>query len=119
MVWAKVGAAFMFLAVMLGAFGAHALRSKLTDHYMDVYKTAVLYHMIHALGLFVVAWASTLTGDGKVNLAGWFILSGIILFSGSLYILSVTSIKWIGAITPLGGLAFLAGWLMLILIKYN
>ncbi len=118
MIWAKVGAGLMFLAVMLGAFGAHALRAKLSDHYMEVYKTAVLYHMIHALGLFVIAWLSTTTADSKVNLAGYFLLAGIVLFSGSLYLLSVTAIKWLGAITPLGGVSFLIGWALLLSLKH-
>lgn len=107
----------MILAVALGAFGSHALKGKLTDYYLDVYKTAVLYHMIHALGLFVIAWMSTVSNDPKVNLAGFFLLAGIILFSGSLYVLSVTGIKWLGAITPLGGISFIVGWVLLFLAK--
>lgn len=107
----------MFLGVALGAFGAHALRGKLSAHYMDVYRTAVLYHFIHALGLFVVAWLSTQIQSPKLNLAGIFLLAGIILFSGSLYVLSITGIKSLGAITPFGGLCFLAGWGLLIFIR--
>lgn len=107
----------MFLAVALGAFGSHALRGKITDYYLEVYKTGVLYHFIHALGLFVVAWLTTQSNDPKVNLAGIFFLAGIILFSGSLYALSITGIKWLGAITPLGGISFLVGWLLLMQIK--
>jgi uncharacterized membrane protein YgdD (TMEM256/DUF423 family) len=117
MIWVKIASILMFLGVALGAFGAHALRSKLTDHYLDVYKTGVLYHFIHALGLFVVAWLSTVSTDPKINLAGIFMVLGIVLFSGSLYVLSVTGIKWLGAITPLGGLSFLAAWILLFLIK--
>ena len=93
MPWTKIASILMFLAVALGAFGSHALREKLTDHYLEVYKTAVLYHFIHALGLFVVAWLSTQTQDSKINLAGIFMLTGIILFSGSLYLLSITSMS--------------------------
>lgn len=117
--WIQIASLLMFLAVALGAFGAHALRAKLTEHYFDVYRTAVLYHLIHALALFVVAWVNTQTNDPKVQAAGIFILAGIVLFSGSLYILAITQIKWLGAITPLGGLSFLAGWLILFLAKYN
>ena len=117
MSWLKIGSILMMLAVALGAFGSHALRGKISDYYLDVYKTAVLYHMIHALGLFAVAWVSTLTNDPKVNLAGIFLLTGIVLFSGSLYVLSVTGIKWLGAITPLGGLSFIAGWIILFFTK--
>ncbi len=123
MIWAKLASILMFLAVALGAFGSHALRGKISDHYLDVYKTAVLYHMIHALGLFAVAWVSTMAATTvtnvvtvpKVHLAGTFMLIGIVLFSGSLYVLSITGIKWLGAITPLGGLSFLAAWLLLFL----
>lgn len=115
--WIKLASFFIFTAVALGAFGAHALKSKLTDHYVEVYKTAVLYHMIHALGLFIIAWLSTHTLDPKITTAGWLLTAGIVLFSGSLYALSITQIKILGAITPLGGLCFLAGWIMVFLSK--
>ena len=117
MIWVKFGSLMMFLAVTLGAFGSHALRGKLTDHYLDVYKTAVLYHMVHALGLFVVAWLSVQFQDSKITLAGIFMIAGIVLFSGSLYLLAVTGHKWLGVITPLGGLSFLLAWLFLFLLK--
>ncbi len=113
--WIKVASGLMFLAVALGAFGSHALRGKISDYYLDVYKTAVLYHMVHALGLFAVAWLSTTITGPRVNMAGMFMLAGILLFSGSLYILSVTGIKWLGAITPIGGLCFLIAWVLLFL----
>ena len=112
--WASL---FMFLAVLLGAFGSHGLKSKLSEYAMGVYNTAVLYHFFHALGLFAVAWVSTQTTDPKVFWAGIFLASGIFLFSGSLYILAVTGTKWLGAVTPLGGLCFLIGWLLLFLCK--
>ncbi len=117
MLWTKIASLLMFIAVVLGAFGSHALRGKLTDYYFDVYKTAVLYQFIHALGLFVVAYLSTNTQDPKIALAGIFFIIGIILFSGSLYMLSLTGIRWFGAITPLGGLSFLIGWLLIFFIK--
>ena len=113
MFWAKAASIFMFLGVSLGAFGSHALRDKLSEHYMDVYKTAVMYHFIHALGLFVVAWLSAQFPNPKINYAGMFLTSGILLFSGSLYALSITEIKPLGAITPIGGLCFLIGWSLL------
>lgn len=116
--WIRIASLLMLLGVMLGAFGAHALRGRITEHYLEVYKTGVLYHLIHALGLFVIAWASTITKDGQVILAGYFLLAGIILFSGSLYALSITSIKWLGAITPLGGVCFLVGWFLLMTSKF-
>ncbi len=114
MVWIKTASALMFLAVALGAFGSHALRGRISDYYLDVYKTAVLYHMIHALGLFVIAWLSSLTSDPKIHYAGVLMMAGIMLFSGSLYLLSVTGIKWLGAITPLGGLSFLSAWVLIV-----
>lgn len=110
MIWVKIGSLFMFLAVALGAFGAHALREKLSAYGLDIYKTAVQYHFVHALGLFVVAWLSTQTQNPRIDLAGIFFCLGIVLFSGSLYVLALTQMKWLGAITPLGGLSFLAGW---------
>jgi len=117
MIWIKIASMLMILGVGLGAFGSHALKDKLSDHYLDVYKTAVLYHFIHALGLFVVAWISTLVNDPKVTWAGICLFVGIILFSGSLYVLSITGIKWLGAITPLGGIAFILGWVLLFLAR--
>ena len=116
MIWAKIGSILMFLSVALGAFGAHALRGKISDHYLEIFKTGVLYHFMHALGLFVIAWLSTQIADPKLNCVGGLFIAGIILFSGSLYLLAATGIKWLGAITPLGGLSFLVGWLLLFFI---
>ena len=113
--WIQIASLLMFAAVGLGAFGAHAIKGKITDTYLDVYKTAVLYHFIHALGIFIVAWLSTTNQDPKISCAGIAFILGITLFSGSLYLLSVTGLKWLGAITPLGGLSFLAGWLFIFL----
>ena len=117
MIWIKTASLLMFLAVALGAFGAHALKTHLTEYYLDVYKTGVLYHFIHALGIFIAAWVSFQTQDPKAQYAAFSFLTGILLFSGSLYLLSVSGIKWLGAITPLGGLSFLAGWILLFLVK--
>lgn len=113
--WIQLGSALMFLAVALGAFGSHALKSRLSEYSLDVYKTAIFYHVIHAISLFIVAWLSTQTISPKVHHAGMCFISGIILFSGSLYLLSITNIKWLGAITPLGGMSFLMGWILLFL----
>lgn len=118
MLWVKLGSGFAFLAVALGAFGAHALKSRLTEYSLDIYKTAVLYHLVHALGLCVVGWLSTLTPDPKINLAGIFMTLGIVLFSGSLYLLAISQSKWLGAITPLGGLSFLVSWALIIFIRF-
>lgn len=119
MIWAKMGSLFMLLGVALGAFGAHGLKNSLGEDMMKIYQTAVSYHLIHALGLFVVAWLSTQSADSKINLAGTFMVAGILIFSGSLYVLSVTGLRWLGAITPLGGLAFITAWAMLFLAKFS
>ncbi|MCB9771880.1 MAG: DUF423 domain-containing protein [Candidatus Omnitrophica bacterium] len=116
MIWAKLASLLLFLGVAFGAFGAHALRDKLSPHALDIFKTAVLYHMLHALGLFAIAWISTQTNDPRISWAGWLLTFGIVFFSGSLYLLAMTDVKILGAITPLGGLAFLAGWLILFLV---
>lgn len=108
-----LGALFAFLAVALGAFGAHSLQGTFASGMAEVYETGVRYQFYHALGLFAVAFAITRWKDAPVSLAGWLFVAGIILFSGSLYVLSLTGVRWLGAITPLGGLAFLAGWAIL------
>jgi uncharacterized membrane protein YgdD (TMEM256/DUF423 family) len=113
--WIRCASTIMFLAVALGAFGAHGLKNVLSDPMKAVFETAVRYQMIHGLALFVVAWLSTRSTAPSVNTAGWLFLVGILLFSGSLYILSLTGVKYWGAITPVGGLAFLIGWLCLAL----
>jgi len=116
--WIKTASIFMLLAVAMGAFGAHTVRSHISDHDFEVYKTAVLYQFIHALGLFVVAWLSSICKDSKIALAGFLMAMGILIFSGSLYILSLTGLKLFGALTPVGGLCFMAAWICLILVKY-
>ncbi|MCR6112411.1 DUF423 domain-containing protein [Bacillus sp. A301a_S52] len=104
-----------FLFVALGAFGAHALKDRLeTNGYVETFQTGVQYHMIHALALIGVAILTRyLSATGLVHGAGWAFLVGIVLFSGSLYALSLTGIRVLGAITPLGGVAFLTGWVLL------
>ena len=115
MIWSAIGAAGLGLAVMLGAFGAHGLRGKLDAYSMGVYERAVFYHFIHAIGLLVVPvlvrasalkqWAGTLVCA--------LLVAGIAIFSGSLYLLAVTGTRSLGAITPVGGLCFIAAWLLL------
>ena len=107
----RIAAALCFLAVALGAFGAHALRSTIESHGMlDVWNKAVFYHFVHAIALFGLALF------GPVNRGAWvLLLAGIILFSGSLYVMALTNVRWLGAITPLGGLCFLAGWTWLVI----
>jgi uncharacterized membrane protein YgdD (TMEM256/DUF423 family) len=102
-----------FLGVALGAFGAHALKQRLPPDLLTTFEVGVRYHLIHALALLAVAWAATRWPGGSVQLAGWFFVAGILLFSGSLYALSLSGVRQLGAITPLGGVAFLAGWLLL------
>jgi len=114
--WLRIGGILMFLGVLLGAFGSHALKARLDSYSMEIYKTAVMYHLIHALAIFVVANLASLINDQKVQLAGIFLVTGIILFSGSLYLLAITGQKWLGAIAPLGGLAFLIGWILIAIV---
>jgi uncharacterized membrane protein YgdD (TMEM256/DUF423 family) len=101
-----------FLGVALGAFAAHSLAAYFSDKPL---KTGVQYHFYHALAILGVAFASRDFNSSLISLSGWLFLLGIILFSGSLYILSLTGKRWLGAVTPLGGLAFLAGWVCLAL----
>jgi uncharacterized membrane protein YgdD (TMEM256/DUF423 family) len=118
----SIGSINAFLAVALGAFGAHGLKDRLSSDMLSVYQTGVQYQMYHALALILVALLSSqLPQSTTVNWAGWLFFIGIVLFSGSLYALSLSGIKILGAITPLGGLAFLAGWFMLVLsaLKQN
>jgi uncharacterized membrane protein YgdD (TMEM256/DUF423 family) len=114
-VFAGLGALSALLAVAAGAFGAHALRGTLGSAALAVFETAARYQMYHALGLFAVAWATTRWPSALVRWAGWLFVSGTLLFSGSLYGLALTGVRWLGVITPLGGIAFLAGWLCLAL----
>jgi len=103
-----------FLAVGLGAFGAHGLKSRLAPEMMMVYETAVQYHFYHTLALLGVGILSLHANDhSALRYGGWAFVCGIVIFSGSLYVLSISGVKWLGAITPVGGLAFLIGWLCL------
>ncbi len=112
------GAINAAIAVAFGAFGAHALKEKLSAHYLAIWETAVQYQMFHALGLLAIGilMSSSLLGPlTQLSWAGYLLLAGTIIFSGSLYVLSLTQIGILGAITPIGGVAFIAGWIMLIL----
>src|SRR5947208_14421208 len=107
----RIAAALCFLAVALGAFGAHSLRATLETHGMlDVWDKAVLYHFIHAIALLVLALYGTANRG-----AWWLLFAGIFLFSGSLYLMALTNLRWLGGVPPLGGLCFLAGWTWLII----
>ena len=104
------------LAVMLGAFGAHALKTRLSEQMMTVYQTGVQYHFYHALGLLLVGIITFhLPVSNWLKLSGGLMFVGIILFSGSLYMLALTNIRWLGVITPLGGTAFILAWFFLAL----
>lgn len=109
-----LGAAAGFLGVALGAFGAHALKPRLAPDLFEIFEVGVRYHFYHALALLAVAWAASRWPGGAVHAAGWLFVVGIIVFSGSLYALSLSGVRWLGAITPIGGVAFLAGWIALI-----
>jgi uncharacterized membrane protein YgdD (TMEM256/DUF423 family) len=101
------------LGVAAGAFGAHGLKAMLSPDMLDVYETAVRYQMYHAFGLIAAGWASAPTFNIRSRAAGWCFVAGTVFFSGSLYGLSLSGLRWLGAITPLGGVAFIAGWLLL------
>jgi uncharacterized membrane protein YgdD (TMEM256/DUF423 family) len=110
-----VGSVAMFVAVALGAFGAHALKTRLTPDMTVVWQTAVQYHAWHALAVLVVGvlllqWP----GQRAVEVAGWLFVAGIVLFSGSLYAMALTGVRGLGAVTPFGGVAYLAGWAALV-----
>jgi uncharacterized membrane protein YgdD (TMEM256/DUF423 family) len=101
------------LGVAAGAFGAHGLKAWLTPEMLAVFETGVRYHLIHALALLAVAWAATRWESRVIPAAGWLFVVGIVLFSGSLYVLTLTGIRGLGAITPFGGVALIVGWLLL------
>jgi uncharacterized membrane protein YgdD (TMEM256/DUF423 family) len=109
-----MGSIVMALSVAIGAFGAHGLEPRLSERMMKNYQTGVQYHMIHGIGLIIVGLvALKLTSSSILNGAGWSFLIGIILFSGSLYAMALTGVTKLGAITPIGGLAFIVGWVLL------
>ena len=113
--WNLTGAILMALSVALGAFGAHGLRGRLDAYSMSVYEKAVFYQFIHSLGLLIVSYLPK-TGTFSMSAASTvcaLLLAGIVIFSGSLYVLAVTGRTWLGAITPIGGLSFIAAWVML------
>lgn len=111
----RLGALSAFFSVAAGAFGAHALRERLTPEYLAIFETGARYQMYHGLALLAVAWAAARWPGTLPQWAGWLFVAGTVLFSGSLYALALTGVRWLGAITPLGGVAFLAGWFCLVL----
>lgn len=115
------GAIFAFLGVLSGAFGAHGLKKyfEMNADMQTIYKTAVEYQMVHALGLLAIAQAASKWPNHWISYAGCLFIAGIVLFSGSLYALSLTRLRWWGAISPFGGMAFLVGWLCLAVGAYK
>ena len=107
------GCVFSFLGVAFGAFGAHALKQKLSPEMLQVFDVGVRYQMYHAFALFVVVWVLHSWNITGAAASGWWFIAGIVLFSGSLYALALSDIMWLGAVTPFGGLSFLIGWLWL------
>jgi len=107
------GTTMAAIAVATGAFGAHVLKQHISPEMLEVFTTGSRYEMYHALALLAVAWAYRQWANPLVRLSGWFFIIGIVLFSGSLYLLALLNISWLGFITPFGGLSFLLGWLLL------
>lgn len=105
-----LGAALALVGVALGAFGAHGLRATLSPEDLATFEIGVRYQMYHALALLAVGWSVARWPESTAGLAGWLFVVGIVVFSGSLYTLVLTGQRWLGAVTPLGGVAFLAGW---------
>jgi uncharacterized membrane protein YgdD (TMEM256/DUF423 family) len=104
------GAIAAGIAVVAGAFGAHGLEGRVTPDRLETFKTGVTYQMYHALALLFVGWAALQGASGPVTWAGYAFITGIVIFSGSLYLLVLTDTGWLGAVTPIGGVAFIAGW---------
>ena len=120
--WMAIGALFAFLGVALGAFGAHALRTRITPRDLEIFDVAVRYQLTHAMALLItglILWWRGLDVSRLLVITPWLFTAGIILFSGSLYVLVLTGKRWLGAITPIGGVLFLAGWLLLALALWQ
>ena len=111
--WFAAGAFAGAAGVAFGAFGAHALKARVTADLLLVFETGVRYQMYHAFALLAVAWATTRWPGSWVTAAGWLFLAGIVVFSGSLYLMTLSGARWLGAITPIGGLCLIIGWLSL------
>jgi len=113
--WTATAAIMLALAVCIGAFGAHGLQARLDTYSLGVYEKGVIYHIFHALGLLAVPLLvrAGLISESAGNWTGWLLLAGIVLFSGSLYVLAITGVRTLGAVTPFGGVAFIAAWVTL------
>ncbi|GAB4542874.1 MAG: DUF423 domain-containing protein [Pleurocapsa sp.] len=120
-IFLAIASALGGISVILGAFASHGLKEQLSDRALEIWKTGTQYQMYHALALSLVAVLLMVmeTPPTSLTVAGWAFLAGILLFSGSLYALTLTDIKWLGAVTPLGGVAFIIGWGCLLLTAWN
>lgn len=114
-----LASALLALAVILGAFGAHGLKEKLSEDLMQVYKTGVEYHFYHALGLLLIGVLANYMPSALINWSAICLTAGIVIFSGSLYVLAISGIRWLGAITPIGGLSLIAGWVLLFIATWK
>ncbi len=117
--WLILGATSAFLSVAAGAFGAHALRARLAPDLLNIFETGARYHMYHSLGLIAIGLLAQTRPSPLLNGAGWAMVAGLLLFSGSLYALALSGVRALGAITPLGGLGFLAGWFLFALAAWR
>jgi uncharacterized membrane protein YgdD (TMEM256/DUF423 family) len=115
-----LGSLAALLAVALGAFGAHGLKKIIAPDLLEVYQTGVHYHFYHALGLLAIGLLAVhIPESSLLRWAGWLMVTGIVIFSGSLYVLAISGLRWLGAITPLGGTAFIAAWLLLLMVVWR
>lgn len=115
-----LGALLSGLSVALGAFAAHALKARLTPEMLANFETGARYQMYHALAILAVAWAASRWPTSSLPaIAGWLFVAGIVLFSGSLYVMAIIGQRWLGAVTPFGGVAFLAGWVCLLIAAWR
>lgn len=113
-VFVVVGCILGLLSVALGAFGAHGLQDKVEPRMIEVWETAARYQMYHALALFAAAWVLQQTQHTGATVAGWSFIAGTLIFSGSLYVMVLSGVKWLGAITPIGGTVMIVGWVALL-----
>ena len=109
-----IGGIFGFIGVVLGALGSHALKGQMSAQELTAFEVGVRYQMYHAFALFAIAWAYTRWPGKGLIISGWLFIAGTLLFSGSLYLMTLTGAKWLGPITPIGGLAFMAGWICMV-----
>ena len=117
--WFAIGAIAAAIGVTLGAFGAHALKARVAEDLLSIFEVGVRYHMYHALALLAVGWAAGRWPGNWVNASGWLFVIGILIFSGSLYLMVLSGARWLGAITPIGGLCFILGWIALAMAAFR